>query len=86
MKRYADKKKHVSPCSLKVGETVLVKNETNQNKMAPFYNSRPYTVVAKSGSIITAATEDKQITRNSSCFKKAPERIPGKKQSCQSQD
>jgi hypothetical protein len=73
MKRYADARKHATPCDLKVGDTVLVKNEKRRNKLAPFYSVEPHIVTSKNGSMITARANDKQITRNTSCFKKAPE-------------
>ena len=34
MKRYADARKHATSCDLKVGDTVLVKNEKRLNKLA----------------------------------------------------
>jgi hypothetical protein len=73
MKRYADARKHATPCDLKVGDTVLVKNEKRRNKLAPFYSVEPHIVTSKNGSMITARANDKQITRNTSCFKKAPD-------------
>ncbi|CAB4025225.1 Hypothetical predicted protein [Paramuricea clavata] len=73
MKRYADTKKHATPCDLKVGDTVLVKNEKRRKKLAPFYIVEPHIVTSKNGSVITARANDKQITRNTSCFKKALE-------------
>ena len=74
MKRYADARKHATPCDHKVGDTMLVKNEKRRNKLAPFYSVEPHIVTSKNGSMITARPKnDKQITRNTSCFKKAPE-------------
>ncbi len=73
MKRYADARKNATPSNLKIGDTVLVKNEKRQGKLAPFFKVEPHIVTSKNGNMITAKARDKQITRNTSCFKKAPE-------------
>ncbi|XP_053380302.1 uncharacterized protein K02A2.6-like [Mercenaria mercenaria] len=68
MKSYADTRRHAKPSNLKIGDTVLVKQKED-NKLTPPFDPRPYEIISKKGTMITAKREDKQITRNSSEFK-----------------
>ena len=75
MKYYADRKRYVKPCDLEVGEPVLVKRPFTASKANSPYESRPMTIVARKGSMITARTSEGQnVTRNSSFFKRL--RVP----------
>ena len=69
MKVYADKKNRAAECTLKLGDTVLVKQQ-RQNKLSSYYDPVPYTITAMNGSMVTASRKDKTIVRNSSFFKK----------------
>ena len=55
------------------GDTVLVK-QSKWNKLTPAYNPKPYRITRKKGSMITASRRDHAIVRNSSFFKKIPDR------------
>ena len=66
MKIYADKKS--KPCMIKEGDAVLVK-QPKANKLTTPFNPKPYKVVSRKGSMITAKQGEHSITRNSSYFK-----------------
>jgi hypothetical protein len=72
IKHHADK--HARPCHLKPGDTVLVKQRKLNTFTTP-YDSSPYQVISRKGSMTTARREDHIITRNSSFFKQVPERL-----------
>ena len=69
MKEYFELKRNTKPADLKVGDIVLMKQE-KKNKLSTPFNPEPMTIKNKKGSMITAAAENKEITRNSSFFKK----------------
>lgn len=73
-KDYADSKRHTEPHNLNVGDAVLVKQPI-MNKYSSTYDPIPSTITHIEGSMITAEREGKQITRNSSHFKKLPEEM-----------
>ena len=77
MKAYADQKLQVKPHNLNAGDITLV-NQRRLNKASPHFEPVPYTVLDVKGSMITTrrATDQKEVTRNSSHFKKLPN-IPG---------
>ena len=68
-KHYADTRNKAIPCSVEVVDSVILKHDLKQNKFSSPYNPKPHSVVARKVSMITACSGDKQITRNSSCFK-----------------
>lgn len=69
MKQYADEKRKATQHQLKIEDQVLVKQWKTDNLTIP-YNPQPYTVIKQHGSMITAKTEDKEITRDASFYKK----------------
>ena len=73
MKAYADQKRQVKLHNLNAGDTTLVK-QRRLNKPSPPFEPVPYTVLDVKGSMITArrATDQKEVTCNSSHFKKLP--------------
>ena len=73
MKVYADNRNHAKSCTYAKGDTVLVK-QPRWNKLTPAYNPKPYRITRKKGSMITASRQDHTIVRNSSFFKKIPDR------------
>ena len=68
MKYYADLKSNVKPSHLEEGDTVLLKNDYKSKRFPP-YDPRPYKVVEKKGSMVTARRDSRSVTRNSSFFK-----------------
>ena len=77
MKAYADQKLQVKPHNLNAGDITLV-NQRRLNKASPHFEPVPYTVLDVKGSMITTrrATDQKEVTRNSSHFKKL-QNVPG---------
>jgi hypothetical protein len=70
MKSYADKRNNAQPSGIEVGDTVIVRQDKRQDKVSPPYVPRPNVVVEKKGNMITATSGAKNVTRNSSFFKK----------------
>lgn len=68
-KAYADRRRRTQPSSLAVGDTVLVR-QRKRNKLTPYYDPTPYTVITVKGAMITARRPGHQMVRNSSFFKK----------------
>lgn len=69
MARNADIKNNAEDHKLRVDDTVLVKQEVTNKYTTPF-SAQPLTITQVDGTMITAKGEGKQITRNSSHFKK----------------
>jgi hypothetical protein len=69
MKELADDRKHARKSDITIGDNVLVKQDKTHKLSTPF-DHIPYKVSQRKGSMITAERSDKQITRNSSHFKK----------------
>ena len=69
--KYADQKRKVESHNLNAGDITLVK-QRRLNKASPHFEPVPYTILDVKGSMITArrATEQKEVTRKSSHFKK----------------
>lgn len=76
MKQYADRKSYVKPSNLKPGDTVLLKRDKSYNKSTSPYETKPYIVVKRKGSMITAKRGTKLVTRNTSFFKVIPHTKP----------
>ena len=68
-KLYADARRHAKITSIKLGDTVLVK-QTKINKFSTPFDPHPYTVKAINGTMVTAERDDHVITRNISFFKR----------------
>jgi hypothetical protein len=68
---YANNSRYRKPSTVQVGDTVLLRNEKKlKNKMAPAFFPEPLTIAEKNqGSMITASSAKKSVTRNSSFFK-----------------
>jgi hypothetical protein len=67
---YANDNRNRKPSTLQVGDTVLLRNDKKlKNKMAPAFFPQPLTITKTKGSMITASSKNKIITRNSSFFK-----------------
>lgn len=68
MKTYSGKRYRNKPHSLKIVDSVLVKQKMT-DKTQPMFDPTPYTVTTIKGNMITAQREGKEITRNVSFFK-----------------
>ena len=75
MKDYADTKSSANPLDLIPGDHVLV-NQPKTNKLKPLFNPKPYIIVQKKGSMITAKSKPHRIVRNSSHFRRIPKPVP----------
>ncbi|CAL9697210.1 unnamed protein product [Knipowitschia caucasica] len=69
MKDNADLKRHATPHSLTLGDTVLHR-QPKHNKLSPPYNTKPYKVTKVNGSAVTATRDGHSIVRSASFFKK----------------
>lgn len=70
MKRQFDQRNNTCPTDIKIGDFVLKRNDSNNNKLSPAYDPIPYEVINKKGNMITVTNSSKNVTRNSSKFKK----------------
>ena len=86
MKQYHHRKFHASETPIKEGDYVLVR-QSKQNKLTSPYDPRPYKVITRKGTMITAERPDHSITRNIQHFKfyskKVPSNLYGKGESDQ---
>ena len=73
MKEKADTKRRAQKSSIDIGQTVLVRQK-KENKFTTRFDPRPFKVVRKSGTMVTAYRDGKYITRNISLFKAFDER------------
>ena len=69
MKQYADMKRKAKDSTIQVGDTVLVR-QRKDSKFTSKFDPRPFKVVRKKGTMVTANRNGKFITRNTSMFKK----------------
>ena len=78
MKEHADKDKRAQRSTIEIGDKVLV-HQRKHNKFSTRFDLSPYIVVDIKGTMVTAARNEKYVTRNISLFKrvdslmKAPE-------------
>ncbi|XP_044176587.1 uncharacterized protein K02A2.6-like [Acropora millepora] len=63
MKKYADKRRHTAVMKIKVGDTVLCKQE-RKNSLTPLYDPDPMVVIGVKGSMVTAKNSVRIRTRN----------------------
>ena len=69
-KSYADNRRNAKESSIKVGDTVLVKQK-RQNKLTSRFNKTPYVVIQRKGTQVIAENNQKhRVKRNVSHFKK----------------
>ena len=73
-KKYTHKNRNVKAPNFQVSDTVLVK-QPKINKLTPPFNTDCHSIIAIKGSMITAKSYNtgRDITRNSSFFKKIPD-------------
>ena len=70
MKTYADRRVYVKPSSIATGDKVLVRRNPSRSSSGTPYNPKPFVVTNRKGTMVTAESEGRRITRNSSFFKK----------------
>lgn len=63
MKKYADERRHTAVKKIKVGDTVLCRQE-RKNSLTSHYEPVPMVVIGVKGSMITAKNSQKIRTRN----------------------
>ena len=68
MKKYADAYQHTKSRKFEVGDPVL-HTWDRPNKHLPYFDPHPYRIKSKIGSMITAARNNQEVTRNSRHFK-----------------
>ena len=69
MKEYADQRRRATPSDINPGDIVLVK-QPKYNKTTTPYDSSLYVVTGRKGTLVKAKCNIKEITRNSSHFKR----------------
>jgi hypothetical protein len=72
-KVYFDKRNKAKSSEFNVGDAVLLRN-SKKGKLQTPYEHQKYQIVKKKGSMITASNDNRQVTRNSSHFKKFKEK------------
>ena len=76
MKSREDKRIKAANTSRKcIGDYVILENE-QRGKTTPIYNPKPYKIVSKKGSMVTAKRGERNVTRNSSRFKTVTFNVP----------
>ncbi len=70
-KEYADKRRNAKDSTIQVGDYVLVKQD-RQNKLTSRFNDKPYRVIYRNKSRVTAQRDNHRVTRNVSHFKQIP--------------
>ena len=68
MKRYADKRRDTAAMRIKVGETVLCKQE-RKNSLTPLFDTAPMVVIGIKGDMIIAKNNQKIRTKNCADWK-----------------
>ena len=63
MKRYADKRRHTAAMRIKVGDTVLCKQE-RKNSLTPLFDPVPIVVIGIKRDMITTKNYQKIRTKN----------------------
>ena len=67
MKKYADERRHTAATRIKVGDTVLCKQE--KNSLTPPFYPVPMVVIGIKGDMITAKKNQRIRTRNNADWK-----------------
>ena len=76
MKSREDKRIKAANTSRKcIGYYVILENE-QRGKTTPIYDPKPYKIVSKKGSMVTAKRGERNVTRNSSRFKTVTFNVP----------
>ena len=66
METYADRRVHVKPSNIANGAMVLVQRNPSHSSSGTPYNPKPFVVTNHKGTMVTAESEGKKVTRNSS--------------------
>jgi len=66
---HGDKKLKVKSTDLRVGSKVLLQQK-RLNKTTPAFETEPYVITSKAGTMITAKNNNRTVTRNVSFFKR----------------
>ncbi|CAB4036114.1 Hypothetical predicted protein [Paramuricea clavata] len=74
MKKYSDHGQHSKTTHLRIGATVLIRQQ-KKNKFTPPFNPKTFTVEARKGTMVTVQRGSKKKTRNISFFKKIDNRL-----------
>lgn len=76
MKLREDKKTRATGATKKqIGDYVILENEV-RGKLTPTYDVKPYKIVSKKGSMVTAKRGEREVTRDSSRFKPVSFDVP----------
>ena len=80
MKKHGDKRLHARKSNLQIGDKVLLNRQLEEptrifSKTTSIFDPKPFEIIDKKHSMITAARNGDTITRNSSFFKRLPPQI-----------
>ena len=70
MKTYANLRVYVKPTNITTGDKVIVRCNPSRSSSGSPYNSKPFFLTNRKGTMVTAESEGRRVTRNSSFFKK----------------
>ena len=70
MKTYANRRVYVKPSNITTGDKVIVRCNPSRSSSGSPYNPKPFFVTNRKGTMVTAESEGRRITRNLSFFKK----------------
>ena len=72
-KEFHDQRHHAKPTVIGLGDTVLLKQRKTTTQ--PPYDPRPWLVIRKKGSMVTAKRGGKKVTRNACKFRYLPKQV-----------
>ncbi|XP_056022137.1 uncharacterized protein K02A2.6-like [Ostrea edulis] len=75
MKAGADERMKTRRSDIQIGDHVLLRNEVRENKTTPSYDPVPHVVTNRKGNMITTKQNERNVTRNSSFFKKTKHQL-----------
>ena len=69
---------YIKPSDFRLGDTVLVKRDKSYRTSLTLYAPKPYELTESKGSMVTASSGEKVVTRNSSFFKPIKDEVDAK--------
>ncbi|XP_056016904.1 uncharacterized protein K02A2.6-like [Ostrea edulis] len=75
MKAGADERMKTRRSDIQIGDHVLIRYEVKENKTTPSYDPVPHVVTNRKGNMITTKQNERNVTRNSSFFKKTKHQL-----------
>ena len=70
MKQYADQRNRAVTTNIKIGDTVLLRQDNKCEKSSTPFHTTPYEVINKKGNMVTCQAGGRNVTRNVTWFRK----------------